>query len=58
MWGIQYSLGFWLPRTEFQILCQRNLESGFLAAGLRIPRAIIFRIPESGFPYMGRQKGV
>lgn len=59
MWGIQYSLGFWLPRTEFQILYQRNLESGFLELDYGFdPQAKIFRIPESGFPYTGRHKGV
>ena len=49
MWGIQYSLGFWLPRTEFQILCSRNLESGFLELdyGFRKQKFFGFRNPNS-----------
>ena len=44
--GIQDSLGFWIPGIEFRILCQWNLDSGFLelysgfeSPGLRIPQA-------------------
>ena len=55
----QNSLGFWIPRSGFRILCQYNLDSGFLnlysgfqSPRLRIPLAKISRIPESGFPYM------
>ena len=36
--GLQDSLGFWIPRQGFQILCQWNLDSGFQALeGFRIP---------------------
>ena len=43
---IQDSLGFWTPGTGFWILCQWNLDSGFLdlysgfhSHGFRIPEA-------------------
>ena len=60
---IQDSLGFWLPHGgfpipgtgHFQILCQWNLDSGFLelhsglqSLGFHILQAKISRIPESG----------
>ena len=47
--GIQYSLGFWFPRTELQILCQRNLESGFLELhyGFHAQQFFGFRNPDS-----------
>ena len=60
---IQDSLGFWIPHGgfripgtgQFQILCQWNLDSGFLelhselqSSGFRILQAKISRIPESG----------
>ena len=62
--GIQGSLGFWIPRHGFRIICQWNLDSGFPSAAFRIPhqkfaafripQERISRIPGSGFPYLGR----
>lgn len=51
------------PETEFRILLQWNLDSGFqLLVGLRIPEPRIpdstsksSQLPESGFPYVGRK---
>ena len=47
--------------TGFRIFCQWQLDSGFLelysgflSRGIPIPQAKIFRTPESGFSYMGR----
>ena len=35
--GIQDSLGFWIPGTEFRFLCQWDLDSGFQSLeGFRI----------------------
>ena len=59
----QGSLGFWIPRHGFRILCQWNLDSGFQSlVGFRIPKPRIldsksknFLIPESVFPYIGRE---
>ena len=45
--GIQDSLGFWIPGTEFRFLCQWDLDSGFQSLeGFRITWAV-FQIPES-----------
>ena len=50
--GIQYSLGFWIPRrgfwipsTGFHVFCQWNLDSGFLElySAYQSPR---FQIPQ------------
>ena len=45
--GIQDSLGFWIPGTEFRFLCQWDLDSGFQSwEGFRITWAV-FQIPKS-----------
>ena len=47
---IQNSLGFWIPRSGFRILCQYNLDSGFQSlVGFRFPWAV-HRIPKPGIP--------
>ena len=65
--GIQDSLGFWtscrgfqIPGTEFRILCQWNLDSGFLelysgfqSPGFRIPQTKFSRIPIQNCPMQG-----
>ena len=52
MKGIQDRLGFWIP-----LFVSRTWDSGFQNPGFRISEAKISRIPDSGFPYMGRHKG-
>ena len=53
--GVQDSLEFWIPRRQFRILCQGNLDSrfldlycGFQSPGFRVPQAKISRIPLQG----------
>ena len=60
--GVQDSLEFWIPRRQFRILCQWNLDSGFISLdsrfldlycgfqspGFRVAQAKISRIPLQG----------
>ena len=70
--GIQDSLGFWIPHCGLILVAKWNFKDsefqlfvGFWipwavfhipSPGFCIQRAKICRIPESGFPYMGRKK--
>ena len=43
------------PWISDSSICQWNLDSGFKTlVGFRIPQAKFSRIPECGFPYVGR----
>ena len=52
MQGIPDSLGFWIPGSGFQILCQWKLDFGFQSlVGFRIPWVVfrISKVQDSGF---------
>ena len=51
--GIQDSLVFWIPATEFHLFCQWNWDSGFQSlVGFRILWAV-FQIPKPRLPDSG-----
>ena len=53
------SLVSWIPDSNLkQDSAFSVLDSGFQSTGFRIPRAKNSWIPESGFPYMGRQSSL
>ena len=47
--GVQDSLEFWIPRRQFRILCQWNLDSGFISLDSRFHWSVL-RTPKPGIP--------